>query len=107
MGRDSLQGALDLLILQVLARGAEHGYGIMVKLQQLSQDLLRVEEGSLYPALQRMQQAGWLKPEWKTTDHHRRAKYYQLTPLGRKRLAQEQAHWDRVSQGIALVLRNA
>ncbi|MGH9402625.1 MAG: PadR family transcriptional regulator, partial [Terriglobia bacterium] len=76
MGYDKLQGTLDLLVLKVLARGPEHGYGITLRVKQLSEDALRVEEGSLYPALHRMEQDGWIKPEWKASENNRRAKYY-------------------------------
>jgi PadR family transcriptional regulator PadR len=107
MGYDKLQGTLDLLVLKVLARGTEHGYGITLRVKQLSEDALRVEEGSLYPALHRMEQDGWIKPEWKASENNRRAKYYHLTAKGRKRLAQEQEHWARVAEGVAKVLRYA
>jgi PadR family transcriptional regulator, regulatory protein PadR len=107
MGYDKLQGTLDLLVLKVLARGPEHGYGITLRVKQVSEDALCVEEGSLYPALHRMEQAGWIKPEWKASEKNRRAKYYHLTAKGRKRLAQEQQNWVRVTQGVAKVLRYA
>jgi PadR family transcriptional regulator, regulatory protein PadR len=107
MGYDKLQGSLDLLVLKVLARGPEHGYGITLRVKQLSEDALRVEEGSLYPALHRMEQAGWIKPEWKPSENNRRAKYYHLTAKGRKRLAEEQENWARVAEGVAKVLRYA
>lgn len=107
MGYDKLQGTLDLLVLKVLARGPEHGYGITLRVRQLSEDALRVEEGSLYPALHRMEQAGWISAEWKPSENKRRAKYYRLTPLGRKRLAAEQENWARVAEGVAKVLRYA
>lgn len=107
MGYDKLLGTLDLLVLKVLARGPEHGYGITVRVKQLSDEALQVEEGSLYPALHRMEQAGWIRPEWKPSENKRRAKYYHLTPKGRKRLAEEQENWLRVSRGVAKVLRYA
>ncbi len=107
MGDDKLQGALDLLVLKVLARGAQHGYGITVRVKQLSEEALQVEEGSLYPALHRMEQAGWIAAEWKPSENNRRAKYYHLTSKGRKRLAQEQEDWARVTEGVAKVLRFA
>ena len=107
MGYDKLQGALDLLVLKVLARGPEHGYGITLRVKQFSQEALEVEEGSLYPALHRMEQAGWIDAEWKASENHRRAKYYRLTAKGRKRLAAEQEHWARVAKGVAKVLRYA
>lgn len=105
MGYDKLLGTLDLLVLKVLARGPEHGYGITLRVKQLSDEALQVEEGSLYPALHRMEQAGWIKPEWKSSENKRRAKYYHLTPKGRERLAEEQKNWVRVSRGVAKVLR--
>ncbi|MGH9446868.1 MAG: PadR family transcriptional regulator [Terriglobia bacterium] len=107
MGYDKLQGTLDLLVLKVLARGPEHGYGITLRVKELSEDALRVEEGSLYPALHRMEQAGWIIPEWKASENNRRAKYYRLTAKGRTRLAQEQENWARVTEGVAKVLRYA
>jgi PadR family transcriptional regulator len=107
MSYDKLLGTLDLLVLKVLARGPEHGYGITVRVKQLSDEALQVEEGSLYPALHRMGQAGWIKPEWKPSENRRRAKYYHLTPKGRERLAEEQENWARISRGVAKVLRYA
>jgi PadR family transcriptional regulator len=107
VGNDKLQGALDLLVLKVLARGPQHGYGITLRVRQFSEDTLRVEEGSLYPALHRMEQAGWIAAEWKASENHRRAKYYRLTAKGRKRLAQEQEDWSRVTEAVAKVLRFA
>ena len=107
MGNDKLQGALDLLVLKVLARGPEHGYGITLRVKQLSEDALRVEEGSLYPALHRMEQTGWISAEWKASGNRRRAKYYRLTAKGRRRLAEEQEHWTRVTEAVAKVLRFA
>ena len=105
MGYDKLSGTLDLLVLKVLARGPEHGYGVTLCVKQLSDEALQVEEGSLYPALHRMEQSGWIKPEWKPSENKRRAKYYHLTPVGRKRLSEEQENWVRVSRGVAKVLR--
>jgi transcriptional regulator len=107
MGYDKLLGTLDLLVLKVLERGPEHGYGITLRVKQLSDATLQVEEGSLYPALHRMEQAGWIKPEWKLSENKRRARYYHLTLKGRKRLAEEQENWARVSRGVAKVLRYA
>ena len=107
MGYDKLLGTLDLLVLKVLAGGPEHGYGITLRVKQLSGEALEVEEGSLYPALHRMEQAGWIKPEWKPSENKRRAKYYHLTPKGRERLAEEQENWVRVSRGVAKVPRYA
>ena len=104
---DVLQGTLDLLILKSLMRGPMHGYGIAVHIQQVSGEVLRVEEGSLYPALHRIEQAGWISSEWGTSDNHRRAKYYRLTAVGRKQLGKEQENWDRLTRAVAKVLRFA
>ena len=107
MGKENLQGALDLLILKTLQRGPMHGYGIVQRIQQISENALRVEEGSLYPALHRIEQAGWIRADWRMTDARRRAKFYSLTPVGQKQLEQEQENWDRVSSAVAKVLRFA
>jgi transcriptional regulator len=98
---------LDLLILRILAGGAQHGYGILVRVHETSSQLLRVEEGSLYPALHRLEQSGALSAEWRPSENNRRAKYYSLTARGRKQLADEQRHWERVAEGVARVLRYA
>lgn len=107
MGRDQLQGALDLLILKMLARSPLHGYGLAQRIQQVSEEALRVEEGSLYPALHRMEQLEWIEAEWKATENGRRAKYYKLTPRGRKQLAREQENWSRVTGAVSKILRYA
>jgi len=107
MAKDQLQGALDLLILRTLARNAMHGYAIAQRIQQVSDDVLRVEEGSLYPALHRMEQADWISAEWRVTNTGRRAKYYRLTAAGRKQLAREEETWGRVAGAVAKVLRFA
>jgi transcriptional regulator len=104
---DALQGTLDLLVLKTLSRGPQHGYAIAAHVQQASGDMLRVEEGSLYPALHRMEQAGWIAAEWRTTANNRRARTYRLTPAGRKRLEQEHAKWSRLIKGVQKVLRFA
>jgi len=104
---DVLQGTLDLLILKTLARGPMHGYGIVVHIQRVSADVLRVEEGSLYPALHRIEQAGWINAEWGVSDNNRRAKYYSLTAAGRKQLAREEEDWDKLTRAVAKVLRFA
>jgi PadR family transcriptional regulator PadR len=104
---DVLQGTLDLLVLKTLARGPMHGYGIAVHIQQVSDEVLRVEEGSLYPALHRIEQAGWISSEWGVSDNNRRAKYYRLTAAGRKQLAREQENWDQLTRAVAKVLRFA
>ena len=102
-----LPGTLEMLILKTLSIGTMHGYGIAQHLQQLSQDVLQVEEGTLYPALQRMQLKGWVSSEWGLTPTKRRARYYKLTPLGRKQLAQEVAEFDRMLLAIQRVLGTA
>jgi len=105
---DQLLGSLDLLILKTLAQlGSMHGYGIVLHIQQVSDDLLRIEEGSLYPALHRIEEAGWIAAEWRTSENNRRAKYYQLTARGRKQLALEQQSWERVVKGVNSLLKFA
>lgn len=105
---DQLQGTLDLLILKTLAQlGTIHGYGIVRHIQRVSDDLLRVEEGSLYPALHRIEQVGWITSEWRTSETKRRAKYYSLTSGGRKQLAKEQANWERVVRGVSTLIKFA
>jgi transcriptional regulator len=104
---DALQGTLDLLVLKILSRGPHHGYGIAADIQSISDDILRVEEGSLYPALHRMEHLGWIKAEWQTTENNRRARIYELTRAGEKRLAEEQEKWARLTKGVAKVLRFA
>jgi PadR family transcriptional regulator PadR len=99
---DVLQGTLALLVLKTLMRGPMHGYGITLHIQMLSKDVLRVEEGSLYPALHRMAQDGWIKAEWGTSENNRRARFYSLTPAGRKQLAEEEKSWARLTQAVAL-----
>jgi PadR family transcriptional regulator PadR len=107
LAKDQLQGALDLLILKMLARGPQHGYGLAQRIQQVSEEALRVEEGSLYPALHRMAQLDWISAEWKATENGRRAKYYKLTALGRKQLAREEKDWSRVAGAVSKILRYA
>jgi transcriptional regulator len=105
---DILQGTLVLLVLQTLAFGKPmHGYAITAHIQRISGELLRVEEGSLYPALHRMEQEGWLHAEWGQTEKKRDARFYSLTPKGRAQLAEEQASWDRLTEGVARVIRGA
>ena len=105
---DILQGTLALLVLKTLAtRGTAHGYAITSHIQQVSADLLRVEEGSLYPALHRMAQAGWIRGEWGTTEKNRQARFYSITAAGREQLAQEEERWARLTRGVARVLRYA
>jgi PadR family transcriptional regulator PadR len=103
---DRLQGTLDLLVLKTLAsRGRMHGYGITLHIQQISQETLRIEEGSLYPALHRMTQAGWLKAEWGASENNRRARYYAITAAGRKQLPEEEDKWAGLTESVSRVLR--
>ncbi|HEY0553515.1 MAG TPA: PadR family transcriptional regulator [Thermoanaerobaculia bacterium] len=105
---DILQGTLALLVLKTLeALGRMHGYAITAHIQQASAELLRVEEGSLYPALHRMEQDGWVRAEWGTTEKNRQARFYTLTAAGRKQLAKEQESWARLTEGVRRVLRYA
>jgi PadR family transcriptional regulator PadR len=104
---DLLQGTLALLVLKTLARGPLHGYGITLHIQMVSKDFLRVEEGSLYPALHRMEQDGWVSAEWGLSENNRRARYYRLTAKGRKQLAEEEKNWERLTQAVAHVLQFA
>ena len=102
-----LRGTLDMLVLKTLTLGSLHGYGIAQHLQDVSKDVLRVEEGSLYPALQRMRQKGWIKAEWKQTPNNQRARYYALTPGGRKQLGEEESNFAQMLAAISLVMRRA
>lgn len=106
MGTEALQGTLALLVLKALSRSREgmHGFGIATYIQQVSSELLRVEEGSLYPALHRMEQAGWIAAAWGTTENKRRARYYRLTAAGRRQLEQEVKSWRQVTGAVARVL---
>jgi transcriptional regulator len=105
---DILQGTLALLVLKTLASNKRlHGYAITTQIQRVSADLLRVEEGSLYPALHRMEQQGWLRSEWGVTERNREARFYSLTPKGRKQLAQEEESWTKLTEGVGRVLRYA
>src|SRR5689334_23416335 len=102
---DLLQGTLDLLILKALARGAMHGYSVAEWIHASSDDVLRVEEGALYPALHRLQLRGLLRAEWGASENNRRAKYYELTVSGRKQLVAESDHWGRMTKAIARVMQ--
>jgi transcriptional regulator len=102
---DLLQGTLDLLILKTLALGPQHGWGISLRLQQISEDVLRVNQGSLYPALHRLEDQGWIASEWGTSDNNREAKFYRLTKRGLRQLELETAQWERMSAAVARVLR--
>lgn len=99
-----LQGTLDMLILKTLSRGALHGYSIAQLIRANSADVLRVEEGALYPALHRLEVRGWLASEWGVSENNRRAKYYRLTPAGRKRLAAESSDWRRLSSAVVRIM---
>lgn len=106
MGKnDRLLGTLDLLVLTILRQGPEHGFGITTRVQETSEGLLDIEEGSLYPALHRMERAGWIAAEWRRTENSRRAKYYSLTKTGRGRLRQQREHWEKVTSGVSMVLQ--
>lgn len=102
-----VQGTLDMLILKTLSRGPQHGYGISQWIQQISEDVLRVEEGSLYPALHRLEIDGVIDAEWGQSENNRRAKYYRLTAEGRRRLSREASDWRRLAQAIARVMETA
>jgi PadR family transcriptional regulator, regulatory protein PadR len=105
---DSLQGSLDLMVLKILSRRQQlHGYAIMAAIKDMSDDVLCVEEGSLYPALHRMEEAGWIRAAWITKDTGRRARNYHLTPAGRKQLAETEARWQAVTSAVNQVLRMA
>lgn len=104
---DLVQGTLDLLILRTIALQPMHGWGISQRIQQLSSDVLQVQQGSLYPALHRLEQQAWIKSEWGESENNRRAKYYSLTRAGQKQLERETANWERLSTAIAQVLRTA
>ncbi len=104
---DLLQGTLDMLILKVVALGPTHGYAIAQRLQQMSQDVLQVQQGSLYPALHRLEKRGWVKAEWAASDTGREARFYSLTRVGRKQLEEQRENWDRLSAAISGILRTA
>src|SRR5207244_12177617 len=104
---DLLQGTLDLLILQIAALGPVHGYAIAQRLQHISRDVLQVQQGSLYPALHRLEERGWLKAEWRDTDTGREATFHSLTRAGQKQLGRERSDWERLAKAIALVLKTA
>ncbi|HVG17784.1 MAG TPA: PadR family transcriptional regulator [Blastocatellia bacterium] len=102
---DLLQGTLDMLILKTLAYEPMHGWGISQRIQQISQDVLCINQGSLYPALYRLEQQGWIASEWGSSENNRQAKFYSLTKAGRKQLAEETENWERLSAAIAKVLQ--
>jgi PadR family transcriptional regulator, regulatory protein PadR len=99
-----LQGTLDMLVMKTLANGPLHGYNIVDRLRVMSSDIIRVEEGSLYPALHRMEERGWIEAEWGTSENNRKAKYYRLTRAGRKQLQTERTQWSRLSQAITGIM---
>ena len=101
---DLVQGTLDMLILKTLALEPLHGYGIALRIEQISKGVFRVNPGSLFPAFRRLERAGWIKPEWKPTENNRRAKYYLLTERGRARLKSETREWDRQAAAMARIL---
>jgi transcriptional regulator len=102
-----LQGTLDLLILKAISLGPLHGYGVLLRIQQMSRDKLQIQQGSLYPALYRLEHQGLIASEWGESENKRRAKYYRLTAAGRRRLQQELAYWQRLSEAIGFVLSAA
>lgn len=106
--KDQLQGTLDLLVLRILSTAeAIHGFAIAERIEQVSKDVLRVEAGSLYPALHRMTEAGWVKSSWGVSENNRRARFYTITAVGRRRLADEEAHWSALTSAVGRVLKNA
>ncbi len=102
---DFLKGTLDMLVLKVVALGPSHGYAIAQRLQQISKDFFEVHQGSLYPALHRLEEKGWLEAEWKESETGREAKFYSLTKKGRKQLEAEVQNWERMADAVALILR--
>ncbi|HEX5412947.1 MAG TPA: PadR family transcriptional regulator [Terriglobia bacterium] len=104
---DLVQGTLDLLILRTITPEPRHGWGIAQRIRQVSGEVLQVNQGALYPALHRLEQNGWIRAKWGESDNNRRAKYYSLTPAGRKYLEHEEANWKRLSTAIGLVLEKA
>ena len=104
---DLLQGTLDLLILKALSAGPQHGYGVGQRIELLAEDMLKVEEGSLYPALYRLEERGWISSEWGTSDNNRRARFYKLTAKGRRQLGVEEENWRRLVLAVGKVLQAA
>src|SRR6202451_1622958 len=104
---DLLQGTLDMLILKIVALGPVHGYGISQRIRQISKEVLIVQQGSLYPALHRLEKRGWLTAEWGDSENGRQAKFYRLSAKGRRQLAKEEANWNRLSEAVALILATA
>jgi PadR family transcriptional regulator PadR len=104
---DLLQGTLDMLILKIVALGPVHGYGISLRIRQISKEVLQVQQGSLYPALHRLEKRGWLTAEWGESDNGRQAKFYKLSPKGRKQLQAEESNWDRLAQAVSQIMQTA
>src|SRR6185369_1373700 len=102
---DLMQGTLELLILNTLARGEMHGYGIVQRIHEAVEDLLKVEDGSLYPALYRMEERGWIKSEWGVSENNRQDKFYKLTKTGQRQLEAQRANWNRIPKGVSRILR--
>lgn len=104
---DLLQGTLDMLILKIVALGPVHGYGISLRIQQISREVLKVQQGSLYPALHRLEKRGWLTAEWGESDNGRQAKFYKLSAKGRKQLQSEESNWERLAQAVKQIMQTA
>ncbi len=104
---DLLQGTLDMLILKIVALGPVHGYGISQRIRQISKEVLQVQQGSLYPALHRLEKRGWLESDWGSSSNGRQAKFYRLSLKGRKQLGKEQSNWERLSEAVALIMQTA
>lgn len=104
---DLLQGTLDMLILKIVTLGPVHGYGISQRIRQISKDVLQVQQGSLYPALHRLERRGWLDAEWGESENGRQAKFYKLSARGRKQLTEEQENWQRLAGAVSLIMRTA
>ncbi|HEY4906815.1 MAG TPA: PadR family transcriptional regulator [Candidatus Acidoferrum sp.] len=104
---DLLQGTLDMLILKIVALGPVHGYGISLRIRQISKEVLQVQQGSLYPALHRLEKRGWLTAEWGESENGRQAKFYKLSPKGRKQLQAEESNWERLAQAVSLIMQTA
>jgi PadR family transcriptional regulator PadR len=102
---DLLQGTLDMLILKIVALGPVHGYGISQRIRQISKEILQVQQGSLYPALHRLEKRGWLEADWGESDNGRQAKFYRLSAKGRKQLREEEANWQRLSEAVTLIMQ--
>jgi PadR family transcriptional regulator, regulatory protein PadR len=104
---DLLQGTLDMLILKIVALGPIHGYGISLRIRQISKEVLQVQQGSLYPALHRLEERGWLEADWGASDSGRQAKFYKLSAKGRRQLAKEESNWKRLSEAVGVIMQTA